>query len=82
MNVKVAWAKLGRVVIITGLVSVPAMILSGYAVYALRNWLSASFHIDVPTIVYVLALVIAVWGAMWVTSGRLISELRRAKQNK
>ncbi|RME57348.1 hypothetical protein D6779_08865 [Candidatus Parcubacteria bacterium] len=76
MKSKFSWSKMARMVSIMGFISAPAMALSGYAVYTLRNWLEVSLNFYIPDPIYLLILFFAVWVAMWATAGKLIAEIR------
>jgi hypothetical protein len=69
-----------RVVAVCGLISGPAMFISGYAIFSLRNWLVNAFNILIPERLYLLLVFLAMWAAMWLTAGKLITELRSNKQ--
>ncbi len=61
--------KMARVIGITGFISAPAIILAGYLIYVLRNWLALSFNIVIPDSIYLILLFIASISAMWLTAG-------------
>lgn len=66
-----------RVIVVCGFISVPAILIAGYAVYSLRNWLAISHGIEISDPVYLIILFLAMMSAMWITSGKLISEIRK-----
>lgn len=73
-----SWAKMARVIGYALFITVPAMAIAAFGVQALRNWLATSFGLEVPGLVYALALIAAVWGAIWLSSGRLLAEFRQS----
>ena len=61
----------GRIIFI----SAPAILLSGYLVYLLRGWLSSSNIYNISESVYLAILMLVMWGAMWLSTGKLIKDL-------
>jgi len=76
MKTKVTKKLMARVIFRIIFISGPAIIVSGYCVYLLRNWLAASKNIEMSDLVYGLLLILVMWAAMWLSSGKLISELQ------
>ncbi len=56
-------------------VSAPAILLSGYAVYYVRNWLASSNIYFISEPVYLGILMLVMWGAMWLSTGKLLKGL-------
>ena len=63
-------------------VSAPVILLSGYSVYLLRNWLVSSNVYSIPEPVYLGVLMLVMWGALWITTGRLLEDLMKESQEK
>jgi hypothetical protein len=65
-----------RIIFVSG----PAILLSGYLVYLLRNWLVSSNIYSVSEPVYLGVLMLVMWGTMWLTTGGLIKDLLKESQ--
>ena len=73
---------LWRVIGISCFISAPAIIISGYGVYMLREWLSSAHGLELPEIVYLLCLLACMWASMWLTAGRLIHDIMKASGHR
>lgn len=60
-----------RVLAVTFLAAAPAMLVAGYIVWTARTFLEA-----IHPLFYELVLLLAMLGALWLTAGRLLKELR------
>lgn len=63
-------------------VSAPMILLSGYLVYLLRNWLASSNVYNISEPVYLGVLMLVMWGAMWLTTGQLLKDLKKESKGK
>ena len=73
---------LWRVIGVSCFISVPAIIISGYGVYMLREWLSSAHGLELPEIVYLLYILVCMWASMWLTAGHLIRDIMKASDHR
>jgi uncharacterized membrane protein YqjE len=72
-----------RVVLKVLFVAGPAMSLSVYAVYLLRDWLAVSGILELPNVIYILILVFVMWASMRLTVGSMLDEvIKEEMKNK
>lgn len=57
------------------LISCPLIILAGYCVYLVRDWLFESKGITVPDPIYWIIVFFAMWAAMWLTSYKILRDI-------
>lgn len=68
-----------RAILFGLLVSVPAILISGYIVYRGRIWIEEKLLVEIPDLAYMAVLFLAMWSAMWVTSRKVIRELSESE---
>ena len=68
-----------RAILFGLLVSVPAILISGYIVYRGRIWIEEKLLVEIPDLAYMAVLFLAMWSAMWVTSRKVIGELSESE---
>jgi hypothetical protein len=56
-------------------VSVPSIILAGYAVYKVNEVLLTKYGISINENVYWLTLLFAMWAALWLSSRRILKAI-------
>jgi hypothetical protein len=64
------------------LVSAPAVLLSGFLVYQLNIFLASKWDIHVHPFLYQMTLLAVMGGAFWLSSGKLISELKASAEKR
>jgi K+-sensing histidine kinase KdpD len=81
MKTKSPKAVMRKVILVCLFISVPAILVSGYAVYSFRIFVEAKFDIKIPEFAYLTTLLVVMWAAMWLTAGKLINEIRRPQKS-
>lgn len=76
MEKKFSWKRIAEIVLFCSFVSAPIIFMSGYAVYWFRSWLADAYQIEIPEPVYLMLLFFVMWGAMWLSTGKLIAKIR------
>ena len=83
MKQKISWPFMMKVVLIIIFFSGPVIILSGYSVYALRNWLAEVHDIEVTEDTYLWILLLCMCCAMWLSIRKIMAEIRdKIKEDK
>jgi len=58
------------------LVTAPSMAVAGFGVVWLKGLVEAQFHMRVPGFLSLCIQVAAIWGAFWLTAGRIIEDMK------
>ena len=71
-----------RILINTLLFAFPAMFVTGLSIYYGNIYLTEFWGVKVPDLLYTSVLFVSVFGAMWLTSGKLIREVSSGDKNQ